>query len=148
MTDTRVQSSSFSNDKINPNAGMLDQDKWEFSFHADLIRSVALFLVILLHSAVEPHPIVTQPDQAEVIRWWTVTVYDTISQPGVPLFVMISGALLLRPSKSESMKVFFKKRLNRMVLPFLFWSTIYFMYRFFIQITGTQPDCKYFLIIY
>jgi len=111
----------------------VEADKNEFSFHADLIRSVAMFLVILLHSAVEPHPIVTQPDQAEVIRWWTVTLYDSLSHYGVPLFVMVSGALLLQPWKKEPLRVFLKKRFNRIALPFFFWSAIYFIYRYTVQ---------------
>ena len=123
------RSVSAPNNKITEN---WETDKNELNFHADLIRVVGMFLVILLHSAVEPHPIVTQPDQAEVIRWWTVTIYDVISQPGVPLFVLVSGALLLQPSKIEPVKVFLKKRLNRIVLPLLFWSIIYFMYRYFV----------------
>jgi len=107
--------------------------KNDFSFHADLIRSVAMFLVILLHSAVEPHPIVTQPDQAEVIRWWTVTIYDALSHYGVPLFIMVSGALLLQPWKKEPLRVFLKKRFNRIALPFFSWSAIYFIYRYTVQ---------------
>ena len=108
-------------------------EKSEVNFHVDLIRTVAIFLVILLHSAVEPHPIVTQMDQAEVIRWWTVTVYTTISEPCVPLFVLVSGALLLQPSKIEPLGVFFKKRLNRIGLPFVFWGIVYFAWRQFVN---------------
>ena len=89
-----------------------ESDQNEFSFHADLIRAVGMFLVVLLHSAVEPHPIVTQPDQAEIIRWWTVTTYDALSHYGVALFVMISGALLLQPWKKEPLWLFLKKRFN------------------------------------
>ena len=111
----------------------VDPENNEFSFHADLIRAVAMFLVILLHSAVEPHPIVTQPDQAEVIRWWTVTIYDALSHYGVPLFVMVSGALLLQPWKKEPLIVFLKKRFDRIAFPFFFWSAIYFVYRYAIQ---------------
>ena len=118
-----------SSGKNNNEKQKAETNKNEFSFHADLIRAVGMFLVILLHSAVEPHPIVTVPDQAEVIRWWTVTIYDTLSQPGVPLFVLVSGALLLQPYKKEPVKVFLKKRINRIALPFLFWSAIYFVYR-------------------
>ncbi|MBN2259839.1 MAG: acyltransferase family protein, partial [Clostridiales bacterium] len=107
----------------------LETDQNEFSFHADLIRAVGMFLVFLLHSAVEPHPIVTQPDQAEIIRWWTVTTYDALSHYGVALFVMISGALLLQPCKKEPLGLFLKKRFNRIALPFFFWTAIYFIYR-------------------
>jgi len=45
---------------------------------------------------------------------------------------MLSGALLLQPSKfSEPIKVFFKKRLARIALPFIFWGAVYFAWRFF-----------------
>jgi len=41
--------------------------------------------------------------------------------------VMLSGALLLQPSKvNEPIRVFLKKRLSRIAIAFLFWSIIYF----------------------
>ena len=111
----------------------MGRDKSEINFHVNLVRTVAILLVILLHSANEPHPIVTDINQEEVFRWWAVTTYDSISQPCVPLFVMLSGALLLQPSKIETMGVFFKKRLNRIALPFLFWGIAYFLWRYYVQ---------------
>ena len=111
----------------------MDDDKSEFSFHADLIRVVAILLVVFLHCTLEPFPIPTTVDQTVAIRWWTVNIYESISEAGVPLFVMISGALLLQPTKIEPVKVFLKKRLKRIVVPFLFWSAIYFTWRATVQ---------------
>lgn len=103
------------------------------NYHVDLIRAAAMFLVILQHAAIEPHPLATQIDQAEIIRWWSVTIYNSIAQSCVPLFVMLSGALLLQRQKIEPLGTFFKKRVNRIALPFLFWTIIYFTWRQFVH---------------
>jgi surface polysaccharide O-acyltransferase-like enzyme len=105
----------------------------ELNFHVDLMRTTAIVLVILLHAANEPHPIITQIGATEIWRWTTINIYTTIANMGVPLFVLISGALLLRPSKIEPMGAFFKKRLNRIVLPFVFWAVAYFAFRYFVN---------------
>jgi len=110
----------------------LDQ-KRGLSLPVDLVRTVAMVLVIVLHAASEPHSIVTQVTQAEVWRWWTVNIYDTVSRTSAPIFVMLSGALLLQPSKIEPLGVFFRKRFNRIGLPFLFWGSAYFVWRFFVN---------------
>src|SRR5450756_1517432 len=80
----------------------------------DLIRTVAIILVILLHAAIEPNPNLNIMSPEGVQLWWTSNVYDSIARTAVPLFVMLTGALLLQPSKAdEPLRVFFKKRWNR-----------------------------------
>jgi surface polysaccharide O-acyltransferase-like enzyme len=108
------------------------QKNSEIAAPVELIRTVAIILVIMVHAAIEPHPIVTVMDQAEIVRWFTVNTYDAFADPSVPLFVMLSGALLLQPSKVEPIRVFLKKRALRVGLPFVFWGTAYFLWRFFI----------------
>ncbi len=66
----------------------------------------------------------------EIWRWWIVDVYQSLARVGVPLFAMLSGALLLQPYKTESLSVFFKKRWARIGLPFLFWGAAYFAWTF------------------
>jgi surface polysaccharide O-acyltransferase-like enzyme len=96
----------------------------------DLIRTIAIIGVITLHAANEA--IVPQVmNQTEIYRWWMVNIYQTFGRTGVPLFVMLTGALLLQPSKIEPLSVFFKKRLNRIGLPFLFWGAIYFAWDYY-----------------
>jgi len=101
----------------------------------DLIRTIAIVLVILLHASIEPVPaIVTGYDSNVVVQWWSVNIYDSLARPCVPLFVMLSGALLLQPSKvDEPLKVFFKKRVSRIVPPFVFWMVAYFVWRAFVN---------------
>jgi surface polysaccharide O-acyltransferase-like enzyme len=58
-------------------------------------------------------------------------IFDGISRLAVPLFLMVSGALLLH--KEEEVSVFFKKRASKIILPFLAWSVIYYIYKFGIE---------------
>ncbi len=91
----------------------------------DLIRTVAIFLVILLHVSIES--VVIPETVSPITAWYVFDFYNSIARPCVPLFVMLTGYLLLQPSKvNEPLKVFFKKRWARIGLPFIFWSIIYF----------------------
>ncbi len=68
--------------------------------------------------------------------WWTFTVFKSLALPSVPLFVMLTGALLLQPSKvNEPIKVFLKKRVNRIGLAFIFWSAVYLAWGFYVTQT-------------
>jgi surface polysaccharide O-acyltransferase-like enzyme len=102
------------------------------SLPVDLIRTVAIVLVILLHAAIEPYPFGNVINQAVVLHWWTANIYNSLTIVCVPLFVMLSGALLLQPYKvEEPLKVFFKKRFIRIGPPLIFWIAIYFLWRDF-----------------
>jgi surface polysaccharide O-acyltransferase-like enzyme len=112
---------------------MVQQKNNETSIPVDLIRTVAIVLVIMVHAAIEPHPMVQVMDQAEVFRWFTVNTYNAFADSSVPLFVMLSGALLLQPSKVEPVRVFLRKRALRLGFPFISWGTAYFVWRFFVN---------------
>ncbi|MGD6933079.1 MAG: acyltransferase [Candidatus Bathyarchaeia archaeon] len=100
-----------------------------------MIRTFAIVLVVLLHASIEPIPAIVTPDSSAVlVQWWSVNLYDSFARPCVPLFVMLSGALLLQPSKAdEPLRVFFKKRVSRIALPFLFWMGAYFAWDIFVN---------------
>jgi len=95
----------------------------------DLIRTLAIIGVIFLHATNDFSP--NRMNQLEVVRWVTVDVYQCIARIGVPLFVMLTGALLLQPSKNESIGVFLKKRWARIGLPLIFWGALYFVWTYF-----------------
>jgi surface polysaccharide O-acyltransferase-like enzyme len=72
-----------------------------------------------------------------VFNWFTVDVYGAVANMAVPLFVLLSGALLLDATKAdEPMKVFYKKRFIRIGIPMIFWTIIYFWWSTYV--TG-QP---------
>lgn len=81
-------------------------------FWADLIRTVAIIGVVAIHTLG-----VTQSSTVSA-----QTVFSLL-KTAVPLFVMLSGALLLGKIESES--VFFQKRLLRVGVPWLFWSVVF-----------------------
>jgi len=97
-----------------------------------------MFLVILLHSANEilqaftpTNPLSPMPP---IGFWWTAVAYKSIALVCVPLFVMLSGALLLQPAKlNEPIRVFLKKRLSRLGLAFVFWSAVYLAWGFYLH---------------
>jgi surface polysaccharide O-acyltransferase-like enzyme len=119
----------------------LDPKDGKLSLPVDFIRTFAILLVIIFHAATESIPIANQTSPEGVTLWWTVTIYESVARPAVSLFVMLSGALLLQPSKlGEPLGVFFKKRLNRIALPFLFWGVAYFAWRFFVHGEALSTD--------
>ena len=87
----------------------------------DLIRSVAIILIVFIHS-------MGMINGAAPAGWSPLRVeyafLKAVISPGVHLFILISGALLL--GKDEPIWVFYRKRLRRILLPFLLWSvTVY-----------------------
>ena len=82
----------------------------------DVVRVVACFMVIFLHvAAIGFHDFIP--------GWWASNVYDSLLRSCVPLFLMITGALLLR--KEERLGAFFSRRFSRILPPFVFWSLFY-----------------------
>jgi surface polysaccharide O-acyltransferase-like enzyme len=108
----------------------------------DLIRTAAVLGVLLLHAA---NDLTTQNmSSLETWRWCVVDVYQSIGRMGVPLFVMLTGALLLAPSKqNEDLGFFFRKRFSRIGLPFIFWGVLYFIWDFYVE---NQPATQSFII--
>jgi surface polysaccharide O-acyltransferase-like enzyme len=112
----------------------MDSKGWSTPLPVDLIRAVAIILVILLHASIEPNPYLTQMSPEGQMLWWTSDIYNSIARVCVPLFIMLTGALLLPPIKAdEPLRVFFKKRWNRVGIPVLFWGGAYFAWRILVN---------------
>lgn len=87
---------------------------------ADKLRVAATIGVITVHASASIPPLFGQISPG---TWWTAHIIDCMARFCVPVFVMLSGALLLRnPSRPAE---FFRKRFLRIVFPFLFWSFTY-----------------------
>lgn len=87
-------------------------------------RIVAMFAVVFLHSAglvVLYSPIGTE-------NWWLGNIYDSLTRWCVPVFVMISGALLLDTTKMEDLKSFYIKRLSKIMIPIMFWTVFFLLW--------------------
>jgi surface polysaccharide O-acyltransferase-like enzyme len=101
---------------------------------ADIVRAVAVVLVILLHASNESYSGLTLSAFEGNLYWWVTTIYNSLARPAVPLFILLTGALLLRPIKiNEPIRVFLKKRFTRIGLAFVFWGVVYFVWSYFVH---------------
>ena len=93
-------------------------------------------MVIMFHALNEPYTGLSLNSTEYTVFWWSTSIYLALVIMGVPLFIMLSGSLLLQPSKvDEPIRVFLKKRLSRIGIAFVFWSAIYFAWDYFINKT-------------
>jgi len=89
------------------------------------LRVIATLCVVLLHVASSA---LYKYNQVPNSHWWIGNVYDSFARFSVPLFLMITGALLL--GKQYSYSIFLKRKVVRILWPFLFWTAIYIIYNF------------------
>lgn len=102
----------------------------------DVVRLIAMFTVVCCHCT---DPFNFYPGAApniDQIKLWGA-IYGSLLRPCVPLFVMITGALLL-PVRGEA-SVFYKKRIPRVFFPFLIWSVIYNLFPWMTGLLGLDP---------
>lgn len=70
--------------------------------------------------------------------WWSANLLDAGTRWCVAVFVMISGALLLRP-RDESVGTFYRKRWAKIGIPLVAWTAIYLVWQYWRDDLGT-PD--------
>ena len=63
--------------------------------------------------------------------WFTSCIIRGICYPAVPIFLMISGATLLDYKSKYDTKTFFKKRIRKVLIPYLAWSAFAIVYAIF-----------------
>ena len=90
----------------------------------ELLRLAAILLVIYNHTGTDGFMLFTRMPAGSV----SGALYTAVSvccTAGVPVFLAVSGALMLgRPQ--EPLSVILKKRVWRVLLPLLFWSVFYY----------------------
>ena len=89
----------------------------------DVLRVCSMLGVIYLHVA------------AGALRSWNYPVlwnfsnfFACLSTPAVPLFFMMSGALLLSEDKTADLKLLFRKRVPKILVPLLTYSAVILLY--------------------
>ncbi len=103
----------------------------------DVIRCIAMMMVIGVH-CIDPFYISpTMRVIPEYTHW--AAIYGSLLRPSVPLFVMMTGLLLL-PIKQQPLGNFYKKRIYRVLFPFLIWSVLYSMFPWFTGLLGLPKE--------
>ena len=86
-------------------------------FYFDELRALAILFVILCHTTT-----IYRPYYYTLSKMAIPAFLNMIGWAGVPLFFMISGALIL--NREYELKDFMKRRFIRILCPFIFWITI------------------------
>ena len=95
----------------------------------DTLRTLAAILVILVHvCAVYIVDNITTLNSS-FIASSAISIYARVC---VPIFVAISGRFLLEHYEKGKIKLFYKKRLPRLIIPFVFWSFIYALWKIYV----------------
>lgn len=91
--------------------------------YLDFLRFLAISMVILLHivSGITD----TIASQMTIPQYQVYMIIKNICSCGVPIFLMISGALFLKPSKEISLSLLFKKYIRRIALALLLFGSCF-----------------------
>jgi surface polysaccharide O-acyltransferase-like enzyme len=98
--------------------------------YGDAARVLGTLAVVLCHTA----DIVLFAPDVPAGDWWIANLTDSATRWAVPIYIMLSGALLLDPARREPAAVFYRKRLLRLGAPILFWTVFYIW--FAVRVTG------------
>lgn len=61
-------------------------------------------------------------------QWHFGTLIQSASRFSVPLFLMVSGAVLLRPRPGERLRDFYRRRASRVAVPLVVWTCGYLVF--------------------
>jgi surface polysaccharide O-acyltransferase-like enzyme len=90
------------------------------------LRALAMFLVVILHTT---SPLIMAYGKVPNSQWLIGDFYNALARFGVPVFVMITGALLL--GRDYELGDFLRRRLWRIIPAFIFWSLVYIAYSWY-----------------
>ena len=85
----------------------------ERDYRLDWLRVIAISMIVLMHS---PKPDV-------IVNGTILSAISYLTAPGLVLFFMISGSLLL--GSTLNTRDFFKRRFSKILWPTLFWTLFY-----------------------
>ena len=108
----------------------------------DNLKLISTTAIIILHVAADG--VVAEFNKNGNHTWWIAHFYDSLCRFGTPAFIMITGCLLLR--QSIGMRDFLKRRLNRILLPFVFWFSVYLAFHFALKVRdeGLESQAAHF----
>ncbi|MEW6287424.1 MAG: acyltransferase [Chloroflexota bacterium] len=86
----------------------------------DYLRVFAILAVVIGHVIVD---FFNRFGEVQAAVWWLSMILGVLARTAVPVFVMVSGALLL--GRHYRLGDFYKKRAARLIPPIFFWNLIY-----------------------
>ncbi|HSK26997.1 MAG TPA: acyltransferase family protein [Jiangellales bacterium] len=107
---------------VEPVQGAQESTGW-----LDLARVVAIGAVVLVH-VLAPAVNGTFVEEG-TSSWWLANALNAASRWCVPVFLMVSGALILDPRRVERPRDFYRKRMTRIGIPLVVWTVVYLAFR-------------------
>lgn len=92
--------------------------------YIDYLRAIGIIAVITIHVTMHFY---SMKGEIGHIGWWLSNLLNSAAKFAVPLFVMISGAVLL--GKEINMNEFYRKRAVRLIPAIIFWNFFYLGFR-------------------
>lgn len=104
-------------------------------YYFDFIRAFAIFGVLACHCFAG---LVQNVDIFNTRLWYYSLFLNSLRDVSVPLFVCLSGALLI--NKKTDLLTFIKKRFNKVVVPYIFWLCVFIVFESTFIIGGFSKD--------
>lgn len=89
--------------------------------YADILRIVAILAIVMVHLG-SGALYWAKPTET---TWINSLIYDTLFNWGSVVFVIMSGLFMLKPKRIENLGIFYKRRITRILVPFIIWALIY-----------------------
>ncbi len=91
-------------------------------FYIDFLRCIAAFAVVAIHVL---GPLRELYGEVATVDWLAAMGINSATRWAVPVFMMISGALLLSTNKPFVCSNYLSRRLLKVLVPFIGWTVIY-----------------------
>ncbi|WP_185929359.1 acyltransferase [Paenibacillus popilliae] len=100
--------------------------------YVDILRILSILAVIVLHITAD---LLTRTNDFDTSSWWVSNIFNSVSRFAVPVFFMISGAMMLRVNIT-TYRDFYIKRVLPLVIALVSWSLIYALYNQYVIVNS------------
>ncbi len=121
----------------------MPQERLRHIQYINILRIIAIYAVVAAHVAVW----LARGAPTFSFNWWVGCWIFYLAHFSIPVFVMISGALLLDDGRQETMAEFYQRRLLRVGIPLAVWTAVYFAARLFLEHETLTPGQTVRLIL-
>ena len=106
-------------------------------FYYDALRALAIFGIVACHMTTG---FITKASDISIYNfdWMFLFFFNSLRQFSIPVFVMISGALLI--NKDYSLPTFISKKFNRIFIPYIFWVIVLVLVSFLLVNLGIKTN--------
>ncbi|KAF0094920.1 MAG: hypothetical protein E1N59_1348 [Puniceicoccaceae bacterium 5H] len=114
------------------------QSRW---WYIDLLRIFGVLGVVLVHVCSRYQHYL---DDTAGMEFWSVNFLNSICRGATALFIMVSGAMLLRHRPNQSVEGFYRRRFRRIGIPVAFWTVVYLGLRWIAGHHGSHEPVNYY----